>query len=192
MLSTSPIAAGIPLGGGRSATVDLATAAVARGKIVQRAAAGEPLEAGWAFDVDGQPTTDPQLALAGMQAPMGGPKGYALAFLIEALTGGLVGPNLAGDIADSLNPDNVTVPQRTSHLVIAVDPAAVDGDGRSPERLAALVERVEAAGGRVPGGGRRNPRHLTDDHPLELVDASRQALRESVEIVGRDDDERLP
>lgn len=184
VLSTSPIAAGIPLGRDRTATVDLATAAVARGKIVQRAAAEQPLDAGWAFEADGQPTIDPQLALAGMQAPMGGAKGYALAFLVEAITGGVVGPSLAGDIADSLSPANVASPQRTSHLVIAIDPATIDGDGRSPGRLSALATRVEEAGGRVPGADRVNPLRLTDHHPLELVEASYRALRECTELVG--------
>jgi (2R)-3-sulfolactate dehydrogenase (NADP+) len=184
VLSTSPIAAGIPIGEDRTAIVDMATAAVARGRIVQRAAAGEALEEGWAFDADGVPTTDPNIALAGMQAPVGGAKGYALAFLIEALTGGIVGPSLAGDIADSLNADSITIPQRTSHLVLALDPARLDGDGRSEMRLALLAERVEEAGGRVPGGNRLNPGKLSDDHPLDLVEASRGALRTSAEIVG--------
>lgn len=35
-----------------------------------------------------------------MLAPLGGPKGFALAFLLEALTCGLVGPALSAEVSD--------------------------------------------------------------------------------------------
>ena len=61
LLSTSPLAAGIPT---HPATViDLATSAVARGKIAAKAQKNEVLEAGWAFDENGHPTTDAKEAL---------------------------------------------------------------------------------------------------------------------------------
>ena len=77
LLSTSPIAAGIPTN--PPTVVDLATSAVARGKIQAKAQAGAELEPGWAFTKDGAPTTDAKEALAGMLAPLGGVKGYAVA-----------------------------------------------------------------------------------------------------------------
>jgi (2R)-3-sulfolactate dehydrogenase (NADP+) len=69
LLSTSPIAAGIPTN--PPTVVDLATSAVARGKIQAKAQAGAELEPGWAFTKDGRPTTDAKEALAGMLAPLG-------------------------------------------------------------------------------------------------------------------------
>jgi (2R)-3-sulfolactate dehydrogenase (NADP+) len=90
VLSTSPIAAGIPTN--PPTIIDMATSAVARGKIAAKAQSGEPLEPGWAFTADGQPTTDAKAALSGMLAPLGGAKGYALAVLVESLTGALIGP----------------------------------------------------------------------------------------------------
>jgi len=94
LLSTSPLAVGIPCRP-RPAIVDLATSAVARGTIAEYAGRGEQLPEGWAYSSDGEPTTDPSVALAGMLAPLGGPKGFALAFAVEALTGGLVGGAIA-------------------------------------------------------------------------------------------------
>lgn len=150
LLSTSPIAAGIPCGE-QAAIVDLALSSVARGKIFQHALDKRPLPEGWALDADGRPTVDPEVALAGMLAPLGGVKGFALAVLVESLTGGLVGPSLSGDVVDMFDADALDQPQRVSHLLLAIDPAAVDGDGGGPQRLRDLAERVEQAGGRLPG-----------------------------------------
>ena len=171
LLSTSPIAAGIPTTP-RPSIVDLATSAVARGTIAQHQASSTPLEPGWAFDAAGQPTLDPAEALTGMLAPMGGAKGYALAFLVEALTGALVGPNLAGDVADPLSDASAGTPQRLSHLVIAIDPGAADSDGNARRRLRDLAERALAAGGRPPGWNRRFGADLPDDEPLPVAPAT--------------------
>ena len=176
VLSTSPIAAGVPLSP-RPAIVDLATTAVARGKIAAVAAAGGVLEPGWAFDAQGAPTTDPAAALSGMLAPLGGAKGFALAFLVEALTGGLVGPHGATEIADPLSSAAAGSPQGIAHLVLALDPGCLDGDGRAPERLAALAAAITSSGGRVPGTTHLLPREIPDDTPVVLADplASRLA-----------------
>ncbi len=175
VLSTSPLAAGIPTTP-RPAIVDLATSAVARGTIAQHRASGQPLEPGWAFDAAGQATTDPADALAGMLAPMGGAKGYALAFLVEALTGGLVGPNLAGDVADPLSDASAATPQRIAHLVIAIDPRSIDSDGAHAERLATLAARIAAAGGRPPGANRRFGDDLDPDEVVNLAPTTVTAL----------------
>jgi (2R)-3-sulfolactate dehydrogenase (NADP+) len=170
LLSTSPIAAGIPCRP-RPAIVDLATSAVARGKIAAYAARDEPLPPGWAVDAGGTPTTDPAAALAGMLAPLGGVKGYALALLVEALSGGIVGPALAGDVPDMFNENHVRDPQRIAHLVVAFDPARLDVDGSAQHRLDALAQRVTAAGGRLPGQHRDPPDQIASGIELDLSPA---------------------
>jgi len=153
VLSTSPLAAGMPCRP-VPVIVDMASTAVARGKVASRARSGEELPAGWAVDSAGHPTTDPQAALTGMLAPLGGAKGFALGLLVETLTGGMVGPNLAADVSDMFAGDQDAQPQGISHLVITLDPARFDLDGRAEDRLADLAARVGAAGGRMPGSGR--------------------------------------
>lgn len=175
--STSPLAAAIP-STPRPIIVDLATSAVARGRIAAAAALGERLPDGWAFDADGAPTNDPQAALTGMLAPLGGAKGFALALLVEALTGGIVGPHLAGDVADPLSPAAAGQAQRIAHLLIAVDPARLDVDGGGRNRLTELGQRVEAAGGRLPGASHLLPSEMDDDLPLSIPDALATTLRE--------------
>ncbi|HTW99159.1 MAG TPA: Ldh family oxidoreductase [Acidimicrobiales bacterium] len=169
VLSTSPLAAGLPTRP-RPIVVDLATSTVARGRIAEAAAAGERLPAGWAFDSEGHPTDDPAAALAGMLAPMGGAKGFALALVVEALTGGMIGPHLATRVADPLSPAKAAEEQAISHLVLVVDPERLDVDGRWRERLEELAASVIASGGRLPGAGHPLPDEVAGDDPLRLDD----------------------
>jgi (2R)-3-sulfolactate dehydrogenase (NADP+) len=179
LLSTSPIAVGIPCSP-QPAIVDLATSAVARGTIAEYAGRGERLPEGWAFSSDGEPTTDPWLALAGMLAPLGGAKGFALAFAVEALTGGMVGPHLSQDVADPFSADLAATPQRVAHLVLTLDPALWSGDGgeAATRRLDELAARTAAAGGRVPGATRRLPAEINDADDLPVSDATLAQLRQ--------------
>lgn len=175
VLSTSPIAAGIPCRP-RPAVIDMATSAVARGKIAAHAARGEELPEGWAVDADGAPTTDPKAALAGMLAPLGGGKGFALALLVESLTGGMVGPALATDVPDMFNESHLQEPQRISHTVLAIDPARLDSDGSSADRMDALASSVAKAGGRLPGERRTPPADIDPATPITLDAALLDAL----------------
>ncbi len=168
LLSTSPVAAGIPTN--PPTVVDLATSAVARGKIQAKAQAGAELEPGWAFTKDGAPTVDAKEALAGMLAPLGGAKGYALAVLVESLTGVLIGPTLSRNIPDMFNHDFDSAPQEIAHFVIAIDAAklSVDGDNN---RLGDFAAEVKDAGGRLPGSNRVNPGKLNLNDQITITDS---------------------
>lgn len=167
VLSTSPIAAGIPTT--PPTVVDLATSAVARGKIAARAQSGDALEPGWAFGADGKPTTDAKAALAGMLAPLGGTKGYALAVLVESLTGVLIGPTLARDIPDMFASEQSALPQEIAHFIIAIDAKKLSVDGK--DRTHEFATAVSAAGGRLPGSNRANPLALNPEDEITITDA---------------------
>jgi (2R)-3-sulfolactate dehydrogenase (NADP+) len=168
LLSTSPLAAGIPTT--PPTVVDLATSAVARGKIQAKAQAGAELEPGWAFTKDGAPTVDAKEALAGMLAPLGGAKGYALAVLVESLTGVLIGPTLSKNIPDMFNHDQDSAPQEIAHFVIAIDASKLSVDGDN-SRLADFASEVKGAGGRLPGSNRVNPGKLNREDTITFTDA---------------------
>ena len=168
LLSTSPVAAGIPTN--PPTVVDLATSAVARGKIQAKAQAGAELEPGWAFTKDGAPTTDAKEALAGMLAPLGGAKGYALAVLVESLTGVLIGPTLSKNIPDMFNHDFDSAPQEIAHFVIAIDASKLSVDGEN-SRLADFAGEVSSAGGRLPGSNRVNPGKLNPSDEITITDS---------------------
>lgn len=168
LLSTSPIAAGIPTRP-RPTIVDMATSAVARGKIAAHAANGTPLPAGWAFDAAGRPTVDPQVALHGLLAPLGGVKGFALALLVESIAGGLAGPRLSADVPDMFAESDAARPQQLGHVLIGLDVARFDADpGSVRERLDRLAATVVASGGRLPGAERRPPSEVDDEEPLDI------------------------
>lgn len=182
LLSTSPLAAGFPTKP-RPVVVDLAMSTVARGKIATYAARGEALPDGWALDAFGEPTNDPDAALAGMLSPLGGAKGYALAFMVEALTAGLVGPTRAQQVADFFDKEASHRRQGIAHLTIIIDPTRTDGAGRATGAQARLLELAEAAqnaGGRVPGARRVTPAEVTDETEIEIPDALWELLGQRV------------
>lgn len=172
LLSTSPIAAGIPTN--PPTVVDLATSAVARGKIAAKAQSNQPLEPGWAFTKSGEPTVDAKEALAGMLAPLGGAKGYALAVLVESLTGVLIGPSIAKKIPDMFDSAKSAEPQEISHLIIAIDAAKLSVDGSS--RTEEFAEAVTQTGGRLPGSNRANPEKLDENDQITITDQVAQQL----------------
>jgi LDH2 family malate/lactate/ureidoglycolate dehydrogenase len=103
ILGINPLAVAIPAGAERPIVFDAAFSHAARGKIQVYGQKGAPLPAGWAFDADGRPTTDPSAALDGLLQPIGGHKGTGLALvfgiLSAVLSGASYGPEL-GDLVD--------------------------------------------------------------------------------------------
>lgn len=98
----NPICVGVPAGRERPIVVDMATSVVAKGKIIMAAKLGKKeIPEGWALDSDGRPTTDPETAIKGTLLPVGGPKGYGLAMLVDIfsgiMTGAMFGPHI-GDL----------------------------------------------------------------------------------------------
>jgi LDH2 family malate/lactate/ureidoglycolate dehydrogenase len=91
VLGTNPICVAIPTGQDVDIVLDMASSIVARGKIRSAVSKGGRIPLGWALDADGRPTEDPEAALGGTLLPIGGPKGYGLALVVDALAGVLTG-----------------------------------------------------------------------------------------------------
>jgi ureidoglycolate dehydrogenase (NAD+) len=87
-MSTSPIAIAVPSGDG-PIVLDMATSAIANGKILQARNTGEPLPQGTVLTAAGEPTTDPRAAE--ILLPLGGPKGSGLGLMFEMLASVLAG-----------------------------------------------------------------------------------------------------
>lgn len=171
-LGTNPIAAGFPTSG-EPVIVDLATSQVARGRILKAAQVGEQIPEGWALDAVGQPTRDPEAAIEGSLLPLGGHKGFALALLVEVLSGVLsaagVGPEVSGTFVESDRESNV------GHCVVAIDPAPlVQGFA---ERMDRLTEDIRRLGGRVPGDRRHSERARRLTEGIDLSDELVEELR---------------
>jgi len=160
LLSTSPIAAGIPAS--HPMIVDLATSAVARGKIAAKAKEGGTIPAGWAVDREGNTITDAKEALNGMLAPLGGAKGFALGLLVESMVAGLTSGSLSTEIPDMFNEADDAKGQGISHTIITIDADSISG-AAGRERLDRLSESVKETGGRTPGASRVHPSKISDE-----------------------------
>ncbi len=88
---TNPLSIAIPGGPEGPVILDMSSSVVARGKIRLAQRMKEAIPLGWALDETGRPTTDPNAALKGTLLPIGGPKGYGLALMIDVLAGLLSG-----------------------------------------------------------------------------------------------------
>jgi LDH2 family malate/lactate/ureidoglycolate dehydrogenase len=85
--------------------------------------------------------------MRGSVLPMGGHKGFALAFMIDVLSGCLPGAAISPQISD--DPDGLE-PQRTGHCVIAIHLASLGEPDVYAERLDTLADAVHGAP-RAPG-----------------------------------------
>ncbi|KAI9043205.1 Ldh family oxidoreductase [Aspergillus affinis] len=97
LLGISPFAAGAPSSSEVPYVLDMTPSVVAKGKIRKAARRGEAIPLGWAFDADGNPATDAEVALNGSMAPIGGPKGSGIATLMDVMSGFLTGAAFGGD-----------------------------------------------------------------------------------------------
>lgn len=95
---TNPFSIAAPGEGGFSVVLDMSTSVVARGKIRRALRMKQPIPTGWALDADGEPTMDPEAAMRGTLLPVGGPKGYGMAFFVDLVTGLLSGSKFSRDV----------------------------------------------------------------------------------------------
>ncbi|XP_031616900.1 uncharacterized protein LOC116336867 isoform X2 [Contarinia nasturtii] len=104
-LGTNPISVAAPANNGDGFVLDMATTAVAVGKVELQLRKELPIPSGWALDKDANVTTDPKKAFeASMLLPLGGLeetsgyKGYGLCGMVEVMTGILSNANFSTKI----------------------------------------------------------------------------------------------
>ena len=93
---------------GPAIVLDMSSSLVARGKIRRAQRMKESIPPGWAFDETGSPTTDPVAALKGTLVPLGGPKGYSLAVMVDILAGMLSGSKYGPEVKTFHKPEGPT------------------------------------------------------------------------------------
>lgn len=119
LLSTNPIAIGIPGGDEPDVVLDMATTVASYGKVKARAKQGKPLPEGWMVDRAGQPVLDPAHSAEGFLLPIGGYKGYGLALAVGILAGTLNGAAMGRDVVDFNR--EFAAPTNTGQAIIVVD-----------------------------------------------------------------------
>ena len=118
LLSTNPIAVGVPALDEPPVVLDMASTVAAYGKVKAKAQRGEPLPEGWMIDRAGKPLTDSSRADEGFLLPIGGYKGYGLALVFGLLAGTLNGAANGPDTID-FNKDDRT-PTNTGQTIVAI------------------------------------------------------------------------
>jgi len=140
-LGTNPLCVSVPAGEAGSVTLDMATAAAARGKLIAARDKGDDIPPGWAFDRDGKVTTDAQAGLDGTMIPLGGAKGYGLAFMIDILASGLSGGAFGPQVKNLYYTDEL---QNFSHFWTVINIGAFLPVDKFKAHVDEIVRQVKA------------------------------------------------
>ncbi|MGP4115314.1 Ldh family oxidoreductase [Streptomyces sp. 4N509B] len=145
-VGTNPLAVALPRPDGPPVVLDIASSAVARGKIIVADSKGEEIPPGWGIDPAGRPTTVAAQALEGAMLPFAGPKGSGLALMIDLLCGVFAGAASGPELGDMyLNWDR---PQNVGHcFLVARFDGALRREGGRLEDFLAWVGRLPPAEG---------------------------------------------
>ncbi|KAI1853182.1 hypothetical protein JX265_011463 [Neoarthrinium moseri] len=138
LMGVSPIACGAP-GRDKPFILDMAPSVAARGKIYKAKRREEKIPLDWALDAEGNPTDDPTAALGGVMLPMGGPKGSALAIMMDVFSGVLSGSAFAGHVTGPYDPSK---PADVGHFLVAIKPDLFMSLDEFRDRIQYLYERV--------------------------------------------------
>jgi uncharacterized oxidoreductase len=147
--STNPVCIALP-GTDRQPPVllDMATSAVAMGKIRVARNEGKPAPEGVLIDPSGRPTRDPHVMYTephGALLPFGGHKGYALAVVTELLAGALSG-------GPTIQPGNERRGGTVNNMFsIVVDPGRLAGVDWFRREIDGFVDYVKASPPADPG-----------------------------------------
>ena len=149
LFGTNPIGFAAPRSSHPPLVIDMSLSKVARGRINVAARADRPIPPDWAFDAEGNPTTDAKAAMAGTMAPIGDAKGAQLALMVEVLAGALSASCFGFESSSYFTADGA--PPRAGQFLFAIDPGPFS-EGRFGARLEELLAAIEEQPGtRLPG-----------------------------------------
>jgi len=176
LLGTNPFAFGWPRKNTSPYVFDFATSVAARGEIELHRRASKALPEGWAVDSNGNPTTDPEAALAGAMLPFGGHKGSAIGTMIELLAGIMIGDLTSPEVLDYLG--TTTLAPFHGELIVAFSPEAfAKGRPGDPfQRAEVLFEAIVGQGARLPSGRRFAARAKSENEGITLTAAEMAGL----------------
>lgn len=140
-VGTNPWSWASPAGSHAPMVLDIANTGVARGKIYLAKQKGLPIPEGWAINAAGAPTTDPAEAIDGIILPMAQHKGYAIAVIMDMLSGVLTGSSFG---------TGVHGPYQTEHrsgagqLMIALNISAMQPLAEFGSRMDRYIAELKA------------------------------------------------
>lgn len=145
VLGSNPFAYGIPVQGGDPILLDMATAAVAGGKVYAAIQRGEAIPPTWIIDQAGHPTTDGSLyPKQASLAPMAGYKGYGLGLWAEILSAVLPGGAMTWQVGTWMF-DPPHIPSRHNAGIMMIDAHAVADPSEFAERIKHVTDEIHRA-----------------------------------------------
>ncbi|MBG9390486.1 Ldh family oxidoreductase [Caenimonas aquaedulcis] len=140
-VSTAPLSIAVPRHGDGPIVFDMASGAIAFGRLQEARAQGHTLAAGSAADASGRPTTDAHDAVAPL--PLGGPKGSGLALMIELVCSAMTGAQI---LAPALSSTDTPPRHRQNAMVLAFDLArtAPQSPDQAQAQVSALVDAIKS------------------------------------------------
>ena len=139
-VGTNPWSWAAPAGKHPPMVLDIANTGVARGKIYLARQKGEAIPEGWAINAAGAPTRNPQEAIDGIILPMAQHKGYAIAVMMDMLSGVLTGSDFG---------TGVQGPYQTAHrsgagqFMIAIDIESIQPLAEFNARMEQLIAELK-------------------------------------------------
>jgi LDH2 family malate/lactate/ureidoglycolate dehydrogenase len=141
VLGTNPWSVATPAGRHPPFMMDMANTGVARGKIYLARQRREQIPLGWALTAEGEPTTDPQAAIDGIILPMAGHKGYAIAAMVDILSGVLSGSAFLSGVNGPYKPD---LKSGAGHFFIAIDIAKLQPLAEFDARMERFIGELKS------------------------------------------------
>lgn len=141
IIGTNPWSVAAPAGGLPPFCVDLANTGVARGKIYLARNQRQTIPEGWAINAAGEPTTDPQEAIEGIILPMAGHKGYAIAAMVDMMSGVLTG---SGFLSAVHSPYKTAEKSNCGHMMIALNIEAFQPLAQFHDRMQSFISELKA------------------------------------------------
>ena len=140
IVGMNPFAAAFPAANEPPIVLDAAFGATAHGKIRVYHQKGHPIPDGWAYDAQGEPTTDPAAAIGGLIQPIGQHKGIGLAVVMGMLSTLLSGASYGTELGDMIAGPK---PGHDGHFFAAVDIAAFQPVEQVKARVDSISREIQ-------------------------------------------------
>ncbi|WP_020470986.1 Ldh family oxidoreductase [Zavarzinella formosa] len=145
VLGSNPLAYAVPVEDGDPILLDVATAAVAGGKVYAAHQRGETIPPTWLIGPDGHPTTDGSLyPKQASLAPMAGHKGYGLGLWCEILSAVLPGGAMTWQVGSWMF-DPADQPSKHNAGFLAIDVATIAPPTDFTARIRSLINEIHAS-----------------------------------------------
>ncbi|MFN7920946.1 MAG: Ldh family oxidoreductase [Bryobacteraceae bacterium] len=139
IVGINPLAVAIPTRDELPVVLDCAFSYSSHGKIRVFHQKGSPIPSTWAFDKDGQPTTDASAAIEGLLQPIGEYKGVGLGVVFGLLSTVLSGASYGTALGNMIDGPRSG---HDGHFFLAIDIAAFDDPQQVKLRADAAVRQI--------------------------------------------------